>query len=300
MSTIEKEYWQGIFWDYIEPFFRKNIIEPAAAAHAEAAAAQAEAAAAAQAEAAAAAAQAEAAEDEAEADAEADDKMVNSRIEQKIKNRAAEAAPEAEEVEEVEEAKIKNKTRYYIQRSIIGMTFIDDYLCMLEEIAGTSPDIAGSIPGRPNARELIEKATNIINNIFDYYSKVKSGTHYIYMEKRVQNTQYTLTIIKSIFNNPRSFSNDIRAGFFNTIKNILEYFEHFIKVKEKPEDPEFLEKEINESFLKYMENVYPAGPGAAAAAAGPAADEGGSFKIKQKNRRRKHNGSPRRKSLKSR
>ena len=189
------------------------------------------------------------------------------------------------------------------------MTFIDDYLCMLEEIAGSSLDIAGSIPGRPDARPLIQRATSIMNTLFDYYSKVTNKTHYIYIASRVNNTTYTLNDIKSIFNNPRVFSNDLTPGFFNTITLILEYFERLIIVKEIPKDRALneLDIKVNSAFLEYMKNVYPyeepgggaaSSAAAAAAAASTPAGKGGSFKIKPKVNRRRRNGSPRRKSLK--
>jgi len=323
ITHLEKEYWQGIFWDYIEPFFRKNIIEPQelskefnneiftkALDKIKDAKAQAEAAD-------AAAAAAEAAKSEAEA-AE-DDEKTNDRTRRKLTRAAgiaksdaaskvvqaeavaAEAAAAAEAAEEASyEATIKNKTRYYIQGSIIGMTFIDDYLCMLEEIAGSNPEIAGSIAGKPDAKVLIQQATSIINRLFDYYSKVKNKTHYIYIAHRVENMMYNLSDIKSIFNNSRGFSNDLAPGFFNTITRILEYFEHLIIVKEKNPKKQLneLDTSVNSAFLAYMENVYPyeePGGGAASSAA-----KGGSFQIKSRDKRRKRNGSPRRKSLKRR
>jgi hypothetical protein len=323
MTHLEKEYWQGIFWDYIEPFFRKNIIEPQELSNEfnneiftkalnkiKAAKAQAEAA-----DAAAAAAEAA----KSEADAAEDDEKINDRTRRKLARAvgiakadaaskvveaeavAAEAAAAAEAAEEAKyEATIKNKTRYYIQGSIIGMTFIDDYLCMLEEIAGSNPEIAGSIAGKPDARELIQQATSIINILFDYYSKVKNKTHYIYIAHRVENMIYNLSDIKSIFNNSRGFSNDLTPRFFNTITRILEYFEHLIIVKEKNPKQQLneLDIKVNSAFLAYMENVYPyqePGGGAASSAA-----KGGSFQIKSKDKRKKRNGSPRRKSLKRR
>ena len=263
----------------------------------------------------------------------ANDALRESYYEDQVPIQAA--ADEADELRA--DNNIRRKTQYFIKRSIVGLTYINALMGMLEAISSSTADLDAGFfrAGEETQVDLIRKADETREKIFDNYSKIKAGTHLLYVRYNVTGIDYTLDYIKEVFRNPINYDNSIDHLFFKVMNNSLEYLKKQLSVI--PVAGRIVlnnfEEDVNESFLLYMLNAYPTNAEEAAGNAEPAAytaakaarlvrhppaappaappqgpppdnemdDEnifGGSFKIKPKVNRRKRNGSPRRKSLK--
>jgi hypothetical protein len=288
------EYWSGIFFDYIDPFFKKYIdnsgqsnmtyIPAADASDGEDAP---------EASPAAAAAAAAVAVEEADAD------IINTNTMSFAKDLLPEEVVDIDKLNENDGkrkelegmlSKINTITRT-IEKSILDMTFVDDLFTMLEAIA-TSPSY------NDDDRALIETAGGLINRIFSLYRQVNdTKTPRNIKIKSIVQGGFSAKDIRRLYNS-HLLEYVIDRSFFQNMNKILLYLNYMLTAEKHVNA---LDEELTTSFKLYIDNVYPEVAAGAAAPPDPrGASAGGFIERAVSRQRRRRNGSPRRKSLRNR